>query len=116
MSLGFPARRFSAIYGGNMRRPVLSALGVLLLCVPAMWAKDVKIHGFITTVNSPTSFEIDDYKITHDVQLILEVEKDDSGTATASFKPDDIRVGTEVEIRGDWDESTGELKAKSIKV
>jgi hypothetical protein len=99
-----------------MRRPVLSALGVLLLCVPAIWAKDVKIHGFITTVNSLTSFEIDDYKITRDVQLILEVEKDDSGAATASFKPEDIRVGTEVEIRGDWDESTGELKAKSIKV
>ena len=99
-----------------MRRTVLHVLGTFLFCVGIASAKDVKIHGFVTTVNSQSSFEIDDYKITRDVQLILEVEKDESGGATASFNPEDIHVGTEVEIRGDWNESTGELKAKSIKV
>ncbi len=99
-----------------MRNAVLHALGLLLFCAGTTWAKDVKIHGFITTINSPTSFEIDDYKITRDVQLILEVEKDESGAATANFNPQDFRVGTEVEIRGEWNESVGELKAKSIKV
>lgn len=99
-----------------MRNAFLHALGLLLFCAGTTWAKDVKIHGFVTTVNSPTNFEIDDYKITRDIQLILEVEKDDSGAATATFKPEDIRVGTEVEIRGDWNESAGELRAKSIKI
>jgi len=89
---------------------------ILLLCTGTALGKDVKIHGFVTTVNSQTTFEIDDYKITRDMQLILEVEKDESGGATASFNPEDIRVGTELEIRGDWNESTGELRAKSIRV
>src|SRR5260370_13027124 len=99
-----------------MRRALLNALCILLLCAGTAFGKDAKIHGFVTTVNSPTNFEIDDYKITRDMQLVLEVEKDESGGATASFNPEDIRVGTELEIRGDWNESTGELKAKSIKV
>jgi Zn-dependent protease with chaperone function len=99
-----------------MRRTLLHVLCILLLCAGTALGKDVKIHGFVTTVNSPTNFEIDDYKINRDMQLVLEVEKDESGGATASFNPEDIRVGTELEIRGDWNESTGELKAKSIKV
>lgn len=98
-----------------MRQITFSLLGILLFCVGTS-AKEVKIHGFVTSVNSPTSFEIDDYKITRDVQLLLEVEKDESEDATATFNPEDVRVGTEVEIRGDWNEGTGELKARSIKV
>jgi hypothetical protein len=79
-------------------------------------AKDVKIHGFVTTVNSPTNFEIDDYRITRDTSLVLEVEKDEGSAAAATFRPEDIHVGTELEIKGDYNEQTGELKARSIKV
>src|SRR5690348_12737719 len=79
-------------------------------------AKDIKIHGFVTAINSPTNFEIDEYKITKDITLALEIEKDDSGDATATFTPEDIRVGTELEIKGEYNDSTSELKAKSIKV
>lgn len=79
-------------------------------------AKDVKIHGFVTTVNSPTNFEIDDYRITRDTSLVLEVEKDEGSEAAATFHPEDIHVGTELEIKGDYNEQTGELKARYIRV
>lgn len=70
----------------------------------------------MTAVNSPTNLEIDDYKITHDLSLKLDVKKAKSDQTVPTFKPDDIRVGTELEITGDYNESTHELKAKSIKV
>jgi hypothetical protein len=34
----------------------------------------------------------------------------------AVFKRDDIRVGTELEIQGEYNEASEELRAKSIKV
>ena len=99
-----------------MRRTALCVCIFLLLTTVLCAAKDLKIHGFVTAVNSPTNFEIDDYKITKDISLVLDIEKDESGDATATFSPEDIRIGTELEIKGDYDASTGELKAKSIKV
>ena len=92
----------------------------IALCIVALLgtaqAKEIKIHGFVTTVNSPTSFEIDDYRIMRDASLVLDIEKDELGGASASFKPEDIRVGTELEIKGTYNEQTNELKASSIKV
>ncbi len=99
-----------------MRRIVMRLCVFLLLATALCAAKDVRIHGFVTSVNSSTNFEIDEYKITKDVSLVLDIEKDESGDATATFSPEDIRVGTELEIKGEYNESTGELKAKSIKV
>jgi hypothetical protein len=99
-----------------MRLSISLVLCALIFCAPRVDGKEVKIHGFVTTVVSPTNFEIDDYKITRDLLLELQVEKDESGTSSAKFNPEDIRVGTELEIRGDWNEESGELKAKSIKV
>jgi hypothetical protein len=90
---------------------------VLLLTPPVLCsAKEIKIHGFVTNVNSPTNFDIDDYKITKDATLQLEIEKDESGDSTVTFKPEDIRVGTELEIKGEYNQSTGDLQAKSIRV
>jgi len=93
----------------------LGLLALLLACGVSV-AKPVKIHGFVTAFNSPTSFDIEDYKITRDSTLVMEIEKEDDGGALATFKPEDIRVGTELEIKGNYDESTSELKASSIKV
>ena len=97
-----------------MRLRRLAAFAALFSSL--VYAKEVKIHGFVTAVNSPTSFEIDEYRITRDATIVLEMEKDETGAATATFRPEDIRVGTEVEIKGDYDDKTGELQAKSIKV
>ncbi len=99
-----------------MRRISFYVFLFILLTSVLSSAKDVKIHGFVTELTSPTNFEIDEYKITKDVSLVLDIEKDEDGNATATFNPEDIRVGTELEIKGEYNESTGELRAKSIKV
>ena len=46
---------------------------------------------------------------------MLDLEKQADNSLDA-FKPEDIRIGTELEIKGDYDEGSGELKARSIKV
>lgn len=95
-------------------------LALLILCLlsaslPA-YAKDVTIHGFVTDVKSPTSFEIDDYTITRDNALVFDLDKGEGDKSLATFRPEDLRVGTELEVKGEYDETSGELKAKSIKV
>jgi Peptidase family M48/Domain of unknown function (DUF5666) len=74
---------------------------------------EIKIHGYVTAVNSKTSFDIEDYRITRDAAFKLEFE---NPSPDLSFKIEDVRVGTELEIRGIYDDETGELQAKSIKV
>jgi Peptidase family M48 len=94
-----------------------ASLVICFFFVPSLAnAKDTTIHGFVTDVKSPTSFEIDDYKITRDNSLIFDIDKGKDDDSPATFKPEDIRVGTELEIKGDYDETSKELKAKSIKV
>jgi Peptidase family M48/Domain of unknown function (DUF5666) len=75
--------------------------------------KEIKIHGYITEFSSPTSFEIEDYRITRDVSVVLEFENENS---EVSFKKEDLRIGTLVEIRGLYDETTSELRATKIRV
>lgn len=89
----------------------------LFLLVLSAAAKEKKIRGYVTAIHSPTSFEIEDYRITRDESVVLDFEKEDDADKTPiDFRPEDIRVGTELEIRGDYDEKSGELRAKSIKV
>src|SRR5262249_38232323 len=57
---------------------------------------EVKIHGYVTAVNSPTSFDIEDYRITRDAAFKLEFE---NPSPDLSFKIEDVRVGTELEIK-----------------
>ncbi len=91
-------------------------LCLLLAALPAA-AKEKKLRGYVTAVHSPTSFEIDDVRITRDAASPLEFEReDDSDKSPVDFKPEDIRVGTELEIIGELNESTGELKARTIRV
>ena len=80
---------------------------------PAPKLKEVKIQGYITELQSPTSFEIEDYRIMSDDSLVLEFENPSPGI---SFKKEDLRIGTLIEIRGAYDEEKNELKAKKMKV
>jgi hypothetical protein len=64
-------------------------------------------------VSSPTEFDIEDYRITRDQQFALEFENDDG---QLRFRPEDIRIGVEVEIKGQLNEDTGHLRAQSIRV
>lgn len=75
--------------------------------------KELKIRGYITEFYSPTSFEIEDYRITRDESVVLEFENQSPEVA---FKIQDLRVGKLVEIRGLYNEETNELKATKMKV
>jgi Zn-dependent protease with chaperone function len=75
--------------------------------------KDVKIRGYVTEFRSPTSFDIEDYRISRDEAFTLDFENADP---EITFGLNDIRVGVELEIRGQLNEVTGDLKAKSITV
>jgi cold shock CspA family protein len=91
---------------------------ILSLCLlgTSVFARDLTIRGFVTAVNSPTSFVIDDYKITRDKALSIDLDNPQGGSSLVTFKPDDIRVGTELEVNGEYDETSCELKAKALKV
>ena len=75
--------------------------------------RQIKIKGYVTNVVSPTQFEIEDYRITRDTMFALEFDND---TPELRFRPEDIKVGVELEIKGTLDESIGTLHATSIKV
>ena len=94
-----------------MRRTILAAL---LASACALGANPVKIHGYITGISSPEKFDIDDYRIVRSESLTLDLDKGDYPDAT--FTPQDLRVGTELEVQGDFNDSTHELTATSIKV
>lgn len=80
---------------------------------PRKSGKSIKIRGYVTNLVSPTEFEIEDYRITRDNALVLDFENADP---SLRFNPSDIRVGVELEIKGNFYEATGELTAQSIKV
>ncbi len=97
------------------------SFAVALLCVVCLAlpsdAKEKKIRGYVTDVISPTVFQIEDYRVTRDASLTLELTRDeDDDKSPMEFKPEDIRVGTLLEIRGDHHEATGEFRARAIKV
>jgi hypothetical protein len=86
---------------------------VLFLAAVPLCAAPVKVHGYITSLSSPQSFSIDEYCVTRPDSLAFEVEKGEFPDAT--FRPEDLRVGTEVEVEGDLDSATHELRASRIK-
>ncbi|HLK67475.1 MAG TPA: M48 family metalloprotease [Bryobacteraceae bacterium] len=105
----------SAVPSAARRAKGLSlALLVAFFASPAS-AKEQKVHGYVTAVHSPASFDIDDYRILPDQSVTIEFATDDDDQNAADY-PKDIRVGSEIEIRGEYDAQTHELRAKSIKV
>jgi hypothetical protein len=98
----------SALARGIMRRllilPVLIIFSLSHLCA----AKAIKLRGYVTAVNSPTTFEMDDYKISD------QTSPSQNGKAGVEpLKPVTLRVGLEIE--GDYNASTGEVRANEIK-
>ena len=75
--------------------------------------KAAKIRGYVTEFRSPTDFDIEDYRITHDQTFALDF---DNASPDVVFQLADIRVGVELEIKGLLNEQTGDLKATAIKV
>lgn len=75
--------------------------------------KKVKIRGYITNLISPSSFEIDELKVTKDESIVLEFENQNKDV---SFKKEDVRVGTEIEVQGLLNEETDELTATKVTI
>src|SRR5262249_27292526 len=93
--------------------PVIFGLSLLSTLV---FASDITIHGFVTAVKSPSSFQIDDYTITRDKSVSLEFDKQADQASILPFTPENIRIGTELEVTGEYDDDSRALKARSIKV
>jgi hypothetical protein len=75
--------------------------------------KEIKIRGYITALASPNSFQIEDYQVRRDASIRIEL---DHPSPAVSFKPEDLRVGTYVELRGQYNDETRELVATKINV
>jgi Domain of unknown function (DUF5666) len=96
----------------------LSIFVALLLALPAMRAghaegKQTTVKGYITNVTSTNTFEIDYYKVSRDESVKMELVHE---SPELKFKPEDIRVGAEVEVSGNYNALTDDLKAAKIKI
>lgn len=96
---------------GPIRRSLLIAVLAFLLSNLCL-ANQIKLRGFVTVVHSPTSFEMDEYKINNE---ILPAEKS-GGSRVEPGKPVSLRIGLELEVKGDYNRVTGEVRAQEIKV
>ena len=70
----------------------------MLAAASPLLATAITVHGYVTVVNSPQSFQIDDYRIIPATPLQT------------------LRIGTELEITGELDPTTRELRATHINV
>jgi Peptidase family M48/PDZ domain/Domain of unknown function (DUF5666) len=105
-----PSTNASGSAGSIPRLFLLALLSVL----PAS-AKVIKIHGYVTGIDSSSNFQIEDYRVTHDEGLVLSIDQAQDSDREP-FTVGDIRVGTELEVTGQYDEKTGALVAERIKV
>jgi len=77
--------------------------------------KDVEIRGYITQVNSPSSFEIDDYKITLDGRYDVELQNIEDKAIKFDSRIH-IRIGTLVKLKCKLNTETLESKVEEIKI
>ncbi len=69
----------------------------------------------MTNIVSPLSFEIEDYHIVRNPDLVLEIENTKS-TEAIYVGPLDLRIGTEVKVIGIYDKKSNCVQAHSIHV
>ncbi len=90
-------------------------LAVLILIPVGCSAGEVHVRGYVTEVSSPTKFQVDSYNVTTGPKVKVVVEKDDPQDSAVD-DPEKIRVGTDLEVFGEINERTGELKADFIRI
>lgn len=77
--------------------------------------KTEEIKGYITEINSPTSFEIEDYKMSLDGKYDVELQNVDS--KAIKFDPQiHLKVGTLVKIKTKVDTDTLEGRVEEMKI
>jgi hypothetical protein len=101
----------------RLQRCFVVALSLLVFVTTTPFAqrklKEIRVVGYITEFHSPNSFEVEDYRISRDESVIFEFENQHADTI---FNQSDLRIGTLVEIRGLYDETSNELKATKVKL
>jgi len=78
-------------------------------------AGQLTLHGFIVGIPSPTAVEFDDFSVTRDNRVSLEINPSPAKSKN-TLQPGKIRVGDEVEISGNFDFATRKLTVKTVKV
>lgn len=78
-------------------------------------AGQLTLHGFAVGIPTSTAVEFDDFGVTRDNRLTLEINSDATNSKNA-LRPADIRVGDEVEITGNFDMATRKLTVKRVKI
>jgi hypothetical protein len=79
-------------------------------------AKHVTLHGYVTAVHSDGSFNMDEYKIIDRTEEERErIRSEGRDYRPPHLKPGSLRIGLEVEVKGDYDRKTGKVKATAIK-
>jgi hypothetical protein len=77
--------------------------------------KDVQFKGYITEVHSPTSFLVDDYKIT--VEDVKDIDLENIDEKAVKFDPaEKIKVGTFIKVKGKYDPDTLEAIITEVKI
>jgi formylglycine-generating enzyme required for sulfatase activity len=77
--------------------------------------KELKFSGYITEVYSPTSFLVDDYRVTVEDTKVIELENVES--SVIKFDPvEQIKVGTFIKYKGRYDTETLQTVPTEIKI
>lgn len=77
--------------------------------------KTIEIRGYVTQVNSPSSFELDEYKVTLDGKYDVELQNIED--KALKFDPSvHIKVGTLVKMKCKVDTDTLEARVEEIKI
>jgi hypothetical protein len=98
-----------------MRRTTLILLFVLA-CAQSCAAGEETLHGFVVGIPTPTTVAFDDFGVTRDNRLSLEINPVSSGNSRKTLEMGSVRVGEEVEIQGDYKPDTHQLTVKSVKI
>ncbi len=98
-----------------MRRTILVFL-LVFCCARRAAGGEETLHGFVVGITPPDTIAIDDVSITSENRLSLEINAVNPGNAPNVLKPGGVRVGEEVEIRGDYKTATHQLTVKSVKI
>src|SRR5688572_7939409 len=77
--------------------------------------KNLRFSGYITQVSSPTSFQVDDYRVTVENTRDIQLENIDS--KAIKFDPiEKIKVGTFIKFKGKYNTETLEATVHEVKI
>jgi hypothetical protein len=91
-------------------------LFLLALCAAhTSIARQLTLHGFVVGIPSPAAVEFDDFSVTRDNRVSLEIDSNPAKSKN-TLRPGEIRVGDEVELSGNFDVATRKLTIKTVKI